>query len=65
MPVSSRPSRITETWLQHFIDNPDEVLWPEVRSMARELLKLRREAHAAAIKFHQDAFERDFYWLGG
>jgi hypothetical protein len=45
-----RPSRITETWLMHFIENPEQVLWPEVRSMARELLASRRRQYRAEIE---------------
>jgi hypothetical protein len=44
-----RPSRITETWLLHFIEHPDQVLWPEVRSMAKELLERRRKDHAERV----------------
>jgi hypothetical protein len=45
-----RPSRITDTWLIAFIEDPEGCLWPEVRSMARELLERRRAAYADAVK---------------
>lgn len=47
--IVKRPSRITETWLIAFIEDPEACLWPEVRSMARELLERRRKDHAEAI----------------
>jgi hypothetical protein len=52
MPTVRRPARITDTWLLEFIANPDAVLWPEVRSMARELLERRRAAYTEAVRIN-------------
>jgi hypothetical protein len=49
-----RPSRITDTWLLAFIENPEACLWPEVRSMARELLERRRKDYAEAVRIRSN-----------
>jgi hypothetical protein len=50
VPPLSRPSRLTDTWLAEFIERPEECLWPEVRSMARELLTRRRADYSDAVR---------------
>jgi Lon protease-like protein len=48
--VTRRPSRITDTWLLEFIEHPESCMWPEIRSMARELLERRRKDYAEAVR---------------
>jgi hypothetical protein len=35
-------SRVADCWLSVFLEDPERALWPEVRSMARELIEARR-----------------------
>lgn len=36
-------SRVSDQWLEVFEADPQRALWPEVRSMARELIQARAE----------------------